>query len=62
MVNPELVRASENKLTIFPNPSGFDANLAFNSKVNGTSVVTVINPVRQCSFKKNICNKRRREC
>ena len=43
MVNPELVKVSENKFSVFPNPSGFDANLAFSSKVNGTSVVTVIN-------------------
>ncbi|HEV8271777.1 MAG TPA: zinc-dependent metalloprotease family protein [Chitinophagaceae bacterium] len=52
MVNPELVRASENKLTIFPNPSGFDANLAFNSKVNGTSVVTVINQLGSVVLKR----------
>ena len=54
MVNPELVRVSENKLSVFPNPAGFDANLAFSSKVNGTSVVTVINQLGSVVLKRTI--------
>ena len=54
MVNPELVRIMENKLSVFPNPSGFDANLAFYSKVNGTSVVTVINQLGSIVLKRTI--------
>ena len=54
MVNPELVRVSENKLFVFPNPAGFDANLAFRSKVSGTSVVTVINQLGSIVLKRTI--------
>jgi len=53
-VNPELVRASENKFSVFPNPAGSDANLAFSSKVNGTSVVTIINQLGSVVLKRTI--------
>ena len=54
MVNPELVRVSENKFSVFPNPAGFDANLAFNSRINGSSVITVINQLGSVVLKKTI--------
>jgi hypothetical protein len=54
MVNPELVQVSGNKFSVFPNPAGFDANLTFNSKVNGTSVVTVINQLGSVVLKRTI--------
>ena len=54
MVNPELVKVSENIFSVFPNPTGFDANLAFRSKVNGTSVVTVINQLGSVVLKRTI--------
>jgi Metallo-peptidase family M12B Reprolysin-like/Secretion system C-terminal sorting domain/Bacterial pre-peptidase C-terminal domain/Fibronectin type III domain len=54
MVNPELVQVTENRFSVFPNPAGFDANLAFNSKVNGTSVVTVINQLGSVVLKRTI--------
>jgi len=54
MVNPELVRVSENKFFVFPNPAGYDATLAFNSKVNGTSVITVINQLGSVVLRKTI--------
>jgi hypothetical protein len=54
MVNPELVQVSGNKFSVFPNPAGFDANLAFNSKVNGTSVITVINQLGSVVLRKTI--------
>ena len=54
MVNPELVRVTENKLFVFPNPTGFDANLAFSSKINGSSVVTVINQLGSIVLKRTI--------
>jgi Metallo-peptidase family M12B Reprolysin-like/Secretion system C-terminal sorting domain/Bacterial pre-peptidase C-terminal domain/Fibronectin type III domain len=54
IVNPELVRVSENKFSVFPNPAGFDANLAFSSKVSGTSVVTVINQLGSVVLKRTI--------
>jgi hypothetical protein len=54
MVNPELVRVTENKFSVFPNPAGFDANLAFNSKVNGTSVITVINQLGSVVLRRTI--------
>ena len=53
-VNPELVRVSENKFSVFPNPAGFNTNLAFNSKINGTSVVTVINQLGSVVLKRTI--------
>ena len=53
-INPELVSVSDNKLSVFPNPAGFDANLAFNSKVNGTSVITVVNQLGSVVLKRTI--------
>ncbi|HEX3167394.1 MAG TPA: zinc-dependent metalloprotease family protein [Chitinophagaceae bacterium] len=54
MVNPELVRITGNKLSVFPNPAGFTANLAFSSKISGTSVVTVINQLGSVVLKRTI--------
>ncbi|HKC37158.1 MAG TPA: T9SS type A sorting domain-containing protein, partial [Chitinophagaceae bacterium] len=54
MVNPELVNLLPGKLFVFPNPAGFDANLAFNSKVNGTSVITVINQLGSVVLRRTI--------
>jgi hypothetical protein len=53
-INPELVSVSDNKLSVFPNPARFDANLAFNSKVNGTSVITVVNQLGSVVLKRTI--------
>ena len=49
-----MVRVSENKFSVFPNPSGFNTNLSFNSKINGTSVVTVINQLGSVVLKRTI--------
>ncbi|HEU5165808.1 MAG TPA: zinc-dependent metalloprotease family protein [Chitinophagaceae bacterium] len=54
MVNPELVKVLENKLSVFPNPAGYDANLSFISAVNGTSVVTIINQLGSVVLKRTI--------
>ena len=53
-MNPELVQLSENKFFVFPNPAGFEANLAFKSKVNGNSVITVINQLGSVVLKRTI--------
>ncbi len=54
MINPELVQLSENKLYVFPNPAGFVANLTFKSKVNGNSLITVINQLGSVVLRKTI--------
>jgi hypothetical protein len=54
LINPELVKASENKLSVFPNPAGFDANLSFTSTANGISVVTVVNQLGSVVLKRTI--------
>jgi len=53
-MNPELVQLLENKLFVYPNPAGFEANLAFKSKVNGNSVITVINQLGSVVLKRTI--------
>jgi hypothetical protein len=53
-MNPELVQLLENKLFVFPNPAGFEANLAFKSKVNGNSVITVINQLGSVVLRKSM--------
>ena len=53
-MNPELVQLSGNKFLVFPNPAGFEANLAFKSKLNGNSVITVINQLGSVVLKKTI--------
>jgi len=54
MINPELVQLSGNKLYVFPNPAGFEANLAFKSRANGNSVITVINQLGSVVLKKSM--------
>jgi hypothetical protein len=54
MVNPELVQVAGNKFSVFPNPAGYDANLAFSSPVNGTSVITVVNQLGSVVVRKTI--------
>ena len=54
MVNPELVRVSENRLSVFPNPAGYDANLAFRSALNTNSVITIINQLGSVVLKRTI--------
>jgi len=54
MINPELVLLPGKKFSIFPNPAGSEANLSFNSKVNGTSVITVINQLGSVVLKRTI--------
>jgi len=54
MINPELVQLSGNKFLVFPNPAGFEANLAFKSKLNGNSVITVINQLGSVVLKRTI--------
>lgn len=51
-INPELVQLSGNKLYVFPNPTGFEANLAFKSRVNGNSMITVINQLGSVVLKR----------
>ncbi|HMK19085.1 MAG TPA: zinc-dependent metalloprotease family protein [Chitinophagaceae bacterium] len=53
-MNPELVQLLENKLFVYPNPAGFEANLAFKSKTNGNSVITVINQLGSVVLKRTI--------
>jgi len=53
-MNPELVQLSGNKFLVFPNPAGFEANLAFKSKLNGNSVITVINQLGSVVLKRTI--------
>ncbi len=53
-MNPELVQLLENKLFVFPNPAGFETNLAFKSKGNGNSVITVINQLGSVVLRKSI--------
>jgi len=54
MINPELVQLSGNKFSVFPNPAGFVANLAFKSKTNGNSVITVINQLGSVVLRKSM--------
>jgi len=54
MINPELVQLSGNKFFVFPNPTGFVANLAFKSKTNGNSVITVINQLGSVVLRKSM--------
>jgi len=53
-MNPELVQLLENKLFVFPNPAGLEANLAFKSKLNGNSVITVINQLGSVVLRKSM--------
>jgi hypothetical protein len=53
-MNPELVQFLENKLFVFPNPAGFEASLAFKSKVNGNSEITVINQLGSVVLRKSL--------
>ncbi len=54
MINPELVQLSGNKFSVFPNPAGFEANLAFKSKLNGNSVITVMNQLGSVVLRKSM--------
>jgi hypothetical protein len=54
MINPELVMLSENRFSVFPNPAGFEANLAFKSKVNGNYLITVINQLGSVVLRKSM--------
>jgi hypothetical protein len=54
MINPELVQLSGNKFSVFPNPAGFEANLAFKSKANGNSVITVMNQLGSVVLRKSM--------
>jgi hypothetical protein len=53
LVSPELVRGPQ-KFSVFPNPAGNDANLSFNATINGTSEITVINPLGSVVLRKII--------
>ena len=53
-MNPELVQLSGNRFLVFPNPTRFEANLAFKSKVNGNFVITIINQLGSVVLRKSI--------
>ncbi len=50
----EIVQLSGNKFSVFPNPVGYVANLAFNSEANGKAVITVINQLGSVVLSKTI--------
>jgi len=52
--NPELVQLSGNKFSVFPNPAGLETNLAFNSKMKGNYLVTVINQLGSVVLRKSM--------
>lgn len=54
IVNTKLVKIPTSKFSVYPNPAGAVTNLAFNSAVNGSSLVTVTNQLGSIVLRKTI--------
>jgi len=54
VANNIVTQLSTNKFSIFPNPASYEATLAFNSLINGNSVVTVIDQLGSVVLRKTI--------